>query len=195
MFRFALALVAALGLVAAPQAVKKTEEAVEKTAKTVAKDTVEGTKKVAKKVAKATETAAEKTVDGAKVVGKKTAHVAETAADKTVDGTKAVGKKTAKVAKTVATETADATKAGAKKVADAVEPKKKAAPKAAMPMGGKVNLNTATRAELIALPGIGEANADKIIKARPISSVDDLSSKKIVQNQYYEKFKDMVSVK
>ena len=106
------------------------------------------------------------------------------------------------MAKAVGTETVDATKMASKKVADAVkapetkpEPKKKMADKMAMPMGGKVNLNTATRAELIALPGIGEANADHIIKARPISSVEDLSSKKIIQNQYYEKIKGLVSVK
>ncbi len=191
MFRFGLALVAALGLLAAPQAVKKTEEAVEKTAKktakiteTVAKDVAEGTKKVAKKTAKVVVPPVEKAVD------------------KTVEGAKVVGTKTAKVAKAVGTETVDVTKTASKKVADAVkghetvpEPKKKKADKMAMPMGGKVNLNTATRAELIALPGIGEANADKIIKARPIASVDDLSTKKIVQNQYYEKFKGMVSVK
>ena len=177
MYRFALALVAALGLAAAPQAVKKTEEAVEKTAK---------------KTAKVAESAGKGAVEGTKKVAKATGNAVETAAEKTADAGKAVGKKTAKVAKTVATETADATKTGAKKVADAVEPKKKSMPAVG---GAKVNLNTATRAELIALPGIGEANADKIIKARPIASVDDLSSKKIIQSQYYEKVKGLVSVK
>ena len=180
MYRFALALVAALGLLAAPQAVKKTEEVVEKTAKktakvteTVAKDVAEGTKKVAKKTAKVVVPAVEKV------------------AEKTVDGAKTVGTKTAKVAKVAGTKTVDATKAATRKVAEVAEPKKKMA----MPTGGKVNLNTATRAELIALPGIGEANADKIIKARPIASVDDLSAKKIIQTQYYEKVKGLVSVR
>ena len=180
MFRLGLSLFLALGLTAAPQAVKKTEEADEKGAK---------------KVAKVTETVAKDTATVTKKVAKKTAKVTETVATETVDATKTGVKKTAKVAKVVGSETVEVTKAGAKKVGEVVAPKKPAAGSMASSMGGKVNLNTATRAELIALPGIGEANADKIIKARPIASVDDLAAKKIIQNQYYEKVKGLVSVK
>jgi hypothetical protein len=39
----------------------------------------------------------------------------------------------------------------------------------------KVNLNTATEAELEALSGVGPANAKKIIAGRPYASIDDLS--------------------
>jgi hypothetical protein len=39
----------------------------------------------------------------------------------------------------------------------------------------KVNINTATEAELEALSGVGPANAKKIIAGRPYTSVDDLA--------------------
>lgn len=40
--------------------------------------------------------------------------------------------------------------------------------------GGKVNVNTATLAELDALPGIGDVLAQRIVEQRPYASVNDL---------------------
>src|SRR5512139_1498238 len=47
--------------------------------------------------------------------------------------------------------------------------------KKATAQGPKVDLNTATQAQLEALPGIGPATAKKIIAGRPYATVEDLS--------------------
>jgi DNA uptake protein ComE-like DNA-binding protein len=55
----------------------------------------------------------------------------------------------------------------------------------------KVDINSATQAELEALPGVGEATAKKIIAGRPYSSVKDLS-KAGVSDATIEKITPMV---
>jgi competence protein ComEA len=58
-----------------------------------------------------------------------------------------------------------------------------------------LDLNTATREQLVGLPGIGETYADAIIKARPFKSRSELVSKKIVPQSAYKQFRTMVTAK
>ena len=58
----------------------------------------------------------------------------------------------------------------------------------------KVNINTATQAELEALPGIGPVTASKIISDRSYQVVEDLLNKKVVSKAVFVKIKDQLVV-
>jgi DNA uptake protein ComE-like DNA-binding protein len=56
----------------------------------------------------------------------------------------------------------------------------------------KIDINSATKDELGALPGIGSAYSQKIIDGRPYNSKRDLLTRKIVPQSTYEGIQDKI---
>ena len=59
---------------------------------------------------------------------------------------------------------------------------------------GKININTASAAQLDTLWGIGEARAKAIIAGRPYQTVEELLSRKIVPSNVFERIKNEITV-
>ena len=61
--------------------------------------------------------------------------------------------------------------------------------------GQPVDLNSASKKDLAALPGIGPDYAQTIIDARPFKSKEDLLKKKVIPQATYDKIQDRVTAR
>jgi competence protein ComEA len=100
----------------------------------------------------------------------------ESAASATVSGTKKVASATANGTEAAAKKTAHTTKNAANTVTGK----------------GKLDINTATKDQLDALPGIGETYSQKIIDGRPYNAKNDLVRRNILPQSTYDGIKDQV---
>jgi len=69
------------------------------------------------------------------------------------------------------------------------------AKKHTVPVVSRVNINEGSRSELLALPGIDEATADRIIEGRPWGSGKEMVAKGVLTDEQYEKVRLRISTK
>ena len=58
-----------------------------------------------------------------------------------------------------------------------------------------LDVNKATKEQLLSLPGINSERADRIIAGRPYSSASELVSRRAISQQEYENIKERVTAK
>ena len=56
----------------------------------------------------------------------------------------------------------------------------------------RIDINTATEAQLKAIPGVGNEYAKKIIAGRPYYNKDELKTKNVISADSYEKIKKLI---
>lgn len=72
-------------------------------------------------------------------------------------------------------------------------PSMKAPPAAKLAPGEKVNINSASKEKLEALPGIGPVKAQAIIAGRPYAKPEDIMKVKGIKQGIYDKIKNQIT--
>jgi len=108
----------------------------------------------------------------------------EKVAKATGRGVKKGATATAEGTEKVATTAASKTKQGAVAVKSGVTGKKSAS--------AKLDINTASKDELQALPGIGDTYSQKIIDGRPYNAKNDLVRRNVIPQSAYDGIKDQI---
>jgi DNA uptake protein ComE-like DNA-binding protein len=91
--------------------------------------------------------------------------------------------------------THQAAQAQAAKSTTHTAPVAKAAPATPVKAAELLNINTATKEQLAALPGIGDAYSQKIIDGRPYKAKSDLKARKIIPASEYSKISTLIVAK
>jgi competence protein ComEA len=90
-----------------------------------------------------------------------------------------------------------ATTPASQKATSAQKPATEKASKAASKLapGQRININTATKQEIEALPGIGPVKAQAIIDGRPYDKPEDIMKVKGIKQKIFDKVKDNITVR
>ena len=90
-----------------------------------------------------------------------------------------------------------ASTAASQKATSAQKPATEKASKAASKLapGQRININTATKQEIEALPGIGPVKAQAIIDGRPYDKPEDIMKVKGIKQKIFDKVKDSITVR
>jgi len=119
-----------------------------------------------------------------------------------LDRVKGLGKARTDALRSLVTATGTETTAvaGGKAAASPRTAKSASAPAATKDMpklqaGQKININTAAKEELDALPGIGPVKAQAIMEGRPFKTIEDIMKVKGIKDGEFGKIKDIITVK